>query len=309
MTEFQIGTGGWEYFKISDLNPLEAYSKAFSFVEVNSTFYKMPKLDVVKTWRKIVPKHFEFSVRCNKKLTHELKFESIPEVFVIFNHMVTICKILGSEFLHFQTSPQFVFNQSNIEKVTNFFSSVKKTNLNYVLEIRNPHPLDSSFVKSLQDLGIIHCVDLLKGVLPYYQSDVLYTRIFGKGFHNVYQPLDGELLQIDKTVSKNGIKKSLIVMHSNKMFKDAARFKIYKESGNFPAVTKSTGINSLVEILKEDAIFPSTKFDLINDQGWKLIDLTSTRRVHASELIQKLPEKIYYGINDIVHSLRANYFE
>lgn len=98
-------------------------------------------------------------------------------------------------------------------------------------------------------------------------------------------------------------------MHSNKMFKDAARFKIYKESGNFPAVTKSTGINSLVEILKEDAIFPSTKFDLINDQGWKLIDLTSTRRVHASELIQKLPEKIYYGINDIVHSLRANYFE
>ncbi|MEJ2242046.1 MAG: DUF72 domain-containing protein [Candidatus Bathyarchaeota archaeon] len=309
MTKFRIGTGGWEYFKIPGIHALLAYSKAFNFVEVNSTFYQMPKLDMVKSWRKIVPKDFEFSVRCNKKLTHELKFESIPEVFSIFDQMVTICNILDSEFLHFQTPAQFDFNQFNVEKVTNFFSSLKKTNLRYVLEIRNPDSLNSRFIKYLQDLGIIHCVDLLKKVEPSYLSDVLYTRIFGKGFHNVYQPLDNELMQIDKMASKDGIKKSLIVMHSNKMFKDAARLKIYNESGKFPSVTKSTGINSLVEVLKEDAVFPSNKFDLISDQGWKLIDFTSTQRVHASDLIEKLPEKVYYGIDDIVHSLRGNYFE
>ena len=308
MTEFRIGTGGWEYFKIPDIHPLVAYSKAFNFVEVNSTFYQIPKLEIVKSWRKIVPKGFEFSVRCNKKLTHEIKFESTSEVFNIFNQMVTICNILDADFLHFQTPPQFYFNQTNIEKVTNFFSSLKKNNLNFVLENRNPGPLNSSFVKSLCDLGIIHCVDLLKGE-PVYQSDVLYTRIFGKGFHNIYQPLDSELKHIAKMASKEGVKKSLIVMHSNKMFKDAARLKIYKESGKFPSVTKSTGINSLVEVLKEDAVFPSSKFDLIDDQGWKLIDLTSTQRVHASDLIQKLPEKIYYGIDDVIHSLRGNYFE
>lgn len=309
MTEFRIGTGGWEHFNVPNFHSLVAYSKAFNFVEVNCTFYQMEKLDLVKSWRKFVPKSFEFSVRCNKKLTHELKFESTQEVFNIFDQMVTICNILNAEFLHFQTPPLFDFNQSNIEKVTSFFSSIKKTNLNYVLEIRNPDPLNSSFVKSLQDLGIIHCVDLLKGVEPIFQSDVLYTRIFGKGFHNIYQPSDSELMQIDKTASKDGIKKSLIVMHSNKMFKDAARLRIYKESGKFPSVTKSTGINSLIEVLKEDAVFPSSKFGLINDQGWKLIDLTSTQRIHAADLIQKLPEKTYYGIDDIIHSLRGKYFE
>ena len=309
MTEFRIGTGGWKYFKIPDIHPLVAYSKAFNFVEVNSTFYQIPKLEIVKSWRKIVPKGFEFSVRCNKELTHELKFESTSEVFNIFSQMVTICNILGADFLHFQTPPQFDFNQSNIAKVTNFFSSIKKTNLNFVLEIRNPCPLDSSFVKSLQDLGIIHCVDLLSKVEPIYQSDVLYTRIFGKGFHNVYQPLDDELRQIDKMASKDGIRKSLIVMHSNKMFKDAARLRLFKETGEFPMVTKSTGVDSLVEVLQEDAFFPSNKVDLIHDQGWKLIDLAPSKRVHASDLIQKLPEKIYYGIGDIVDSLSGDYFE
>ncbi|MEJ2272080.1 MAG: DUF72 domain-containing protein [Candidatus Bathyarchaeota archaeon] len=309
MTEFRIGTGGWAYFTIPTIHPLKVYSKVFNFVEVNSTYYKMPNIDQVKAWRKIVPKDFEFSVRCNKKLTHQLHFELNPEVFGIFDQMVAICNILDAKFLHFQTPPQFDFNRPNVERVTNFFSSLKKTNIRFVLEIRNQNSLSSSFVNFLQDFGIIHCVDLLKGLEPAYQSDILYTRVFGKGYHNIYQPLDSELRQIDKIASKDGFGKSIIVMHSNKMFKDAARFKIFKESGKFPMVTKSIGVDSLVEVLKEDAIFPSNKIDLFNDQGWKLIDLTSTKRVHASNLIQKLPEKIYYEIDDIVHSLRGTYFE
>ena len=309
MTEFRIGTGGWSYFIIPNVHPLVAYSRAFNFVEVNSTFYQMPKLDMVKSWRKIVPKNFDFSVRCNKKLTYDLQFESTPEVFSIYDQMVTICNNLDAEFLHFQTPPQFIFNKSNIEKVTSFFSSLKKTNLRYVLEIRNTDLLSSSFLNFLKDSDVIHCVDLLKGVEPAYQSDILYTRVFGKGFHNIYQPLDEELRQIDKMASKDGIRKSLIVMHSNKMFKDAARLRLFKETGEFPMVTKSTGVDSLVEVLQEDAFFPSNKVDLIHDQGWKLIDLAPSKRVHASDLIQKLPEKIYYGIGDIVDSLSGDYFE
>ena len=129
MTEFLIGTGGWAYFKILNTPPLEAYSKAFNFVEVNSTFYEIPKINTVKSWRKIVPKDFEFSVRCNQKLTHELQFDSTDETFSIFQMMVKICNILESEILHFQTPPSFNYNTTNIEKVRNFFLSTKKTNL------------------------------------------------------------------------------------------------------------------------------------------------------------------------------------
>ena len=63
LTEFRIGTGGWKYFKIPDIHPLVAYSKAFNFVEVNSTFYEIPEIKMVESWRRLVPHNFVFSVR------------------------------------------------------------------------------------------------------------------------------------------------------------------------------------------------------------------------------------------------------
>lgn len=308
MTDFLIGTGGWAYFNIPNIYPLAAYSKAFNFVEVNSTFYEIPKMDRINFWRKIVPVNFQFSVRCNKKLAHELKFEAVPESFDVFDKMTKICAILNAEILHFQTPFSFQFTKTNSDRVKDFFSSTNNK-LRIALETRSPIPLDSSFVKDMQDLNIIHCVDLLKEVEPAYASDILYTRIFGKGYHNIYQQLDSELKMIDKKASGIGIKKAVITMHSNRMFKDAARFKSYKETGEFPMVTKITRVDSLAEVLKEDAKFPSSRMELLNDQGWKLFDLTATRRVHASVLLKKLPEKTYYGIGDIIHLLGVDNFE
>ena len=303
MTDFLIGTGGWAYFKVPGIHPLAAYSRAFNFVEANSTFYQIPKKENVKSWRKRVPTDFQFSVRCNKRITHELNFKSVPEAFDVLDEMVRICEILKAKFLHFQTPPSFNYNRINGEKVKDFFESAKLNNLRIALETRNPNLLNSSFVKSLQELNIIHCVDLLKGIKPAYPSDILYTRLFGKGHHNIYQPLDRELRQINNTASEEGIQKAIITIHSNRMFKDAARFKIFKETGEFPMVTKSTGINSLVEVLKEDTKFPSNKTELLYHQGWKIIDLDPSNRVHASDLLQQLPEKEYYGIDDIVQTL------
>ena len=309
MTKFLIGTGGWAYFKIPGNHPLVAYSQAFNFVEVNSTFYEIPSNRTVETWRRIVPTDFQFTVRCNKKLTHELKFESTPETYQILNKMIKICKILKAEILHFQTPSSFNYNRTNSQKVKNFFESTKINNLRIALETRSPTPLEPRFVKTLQDLTIIHCVDLLKGNEPAYRSDILYTRLFGKGSHNIYQPLDSELKQVARSASKKGTKKAVITMHSNRMFKDAARFRIYKDTGEFPMVTKSTGVNSLTEVLKEDARFPSTKTELLNHQGWKIIDLTTNKRVHASDILQKLPEKTYNGIEDITEALGNQNFD
>jgi uncharacterized protein YecE (DUF72 family) len=303
LTQFLIGTGGWAYFRIPGVHPLAAYSQAFNFVEVNSTFYEIPKMKSVEFWRRIVPPDFEFSVRCNKRITHELEFESVPEAFEILDKMVILCNILRAEILHFQTPPSFNYNNANIEKVKDFIASAKLNNLRIALEPRNSTPLQPNFVEMLQELNIIHCVDLLKVKEPAYLNDILYTRLFGKGHHNIYQPLDSELKQIDLAASKEGVKKAVITSHSVRMFKDAARFKIYKETGEFPMVTKSTGINSLAEVLKEDARFPSNKTELLNHQGWKIIDLTSTERVHASDLLQKLPEKTYNKIDDIIQML------
>jgi len=305
LTKFLIGTGGWAYFQVPNVHPLVAYSRAFNFVEVNSTFYKIPNLKRVESWRRMVPSDFEFSVRCNKELTHNLRFRSVPETYEILERMLTICRVLKAELLHFQTAPSFQPNKPNKKIISDFFSILNLGEIRPVLEIRSKDRLDSSLIEALRELDIIHSVDLLNGEVPAYKSDILYTRLFGKGFHNIYQPLDNELREVDRVASQGHHKKAVITMHSNRMFKDAARFLMYKETGDFPMVTTSTGVNSLVEVLKEDARFPSTKEELVLHQGWKIIDLTEEKRVMASYLLGRLPDKTYYDLDEIVKVLEA----
>ena len=86
---------------------------------------------------------------------------------------------------------------------------------------------------------------------------------------------------------------------------DAARFKRYVETRTFIPVTALTGIDSVKAVLQEDAEFPSTKNQLIKDQGWKVIDLTSRKRVHLSDLLSKLPEKSYHSVQEVTKEIEA----
>lgn len=165
--------------------------------------------------------------------------------------------------------------------------------------------MDPNFAKVMQDLDCVHSVDLLQAQKSIYRSDILYSRLFGKGFHNIYQPLDSELKEVDNLASRGNYQKVALTFHSNRMFKDAARFQLFKETGEFPMITTSTGVSSLAEVLHEDAVFPTNKESLVLHQGWKVIDLTKDRRVHASFLLRKIPEKTYTGIEEIVQMLET----
>ena len=306
MTRYLIGAGGWAYFQVRSAHPLVAYSRAFDFVEVNSTFYEIPSPKLVESWRKLVPRNFEFAVRCNKVLTHEYEFQPIPEAFEILEKMIAICNILNTEILHLQTPPTFRPTKANAELIRNFFSSADLKGIRVALEVRGAkRSLNPDLVETMRDCSMIHCVDLSKDEDPAYKSDILYSRLFGKGSHNIYQPTDEELRKIDEKASKGDQKTVAVSFHFVRMYKDAARFKIYKNTGKFPTVTKSTSLDSLTEVLQEDAKFPSSKEELVSHQGWKLIDLTKTKRVHASCMLQKLPEKTYNSLNEVVQTLKS----
>lgn len=89
------------------------------------------------------------------------------------------------------------------------------------------------------------------------------------------------------------------------MYKDAARLKIYKQTGKFPKVTKETGLHSLDEVLSEDARFPASKEELIKSQGWKLFDLAEDKRVLARDYLEKLSERTYNNVSDVIQTLRS----
>ncbi len=305
--DYLIGTGGWAYFQVPGLNSLAAYSKVFNFVEVNSTFYKMPLLEEVDRWRKLVPQDFQFSVRANQTITHKFKLQPTKQVFYAFERMKQICTRLHADLLHLQVPSSFEFSNKSILNLRNMLSSMSVNKLRLALELRekNSSQLPPQLVKTMQEYNIIHCVDLSKGEMPVYDSDIVYTRLFGKGKHNVYQPADDELQEIDNKASNGNHEKIVMSFHFVKMYKDAARLKMYKQTGKFPRATGSTGLASLEEVLGENARFPTTKEQLIRSQGWKIFDLTETEKVKVGDALSRLPEGTYNDLNQVSLKLTA----
>jgi uncharacterized protein YecE (DUF72 family) len=250
---------------------------------------------------------FEFSVRCNKDVTHKYQFQAAEEAFKILSEMVTICETLRANVLHMQTPSSFQPNKENARLLDSFMSSVNLKDVRIALELRGSNQaLSTDFIRVMQNHNMIHSIDLSNDEESAYKSDILYSRLFGKGTHNIYQPTDQELRKIDDRASTGTHKKAAVSFHFVKMYQDARRLKMYKETGKFPTITRSTGLESLMTVMKEDAQFPSSKQQLIEHQGWKLFDLTMEERIRASEMLQKLPEENYESLNDVITALQKH---
>lgn len=305
--EIRIGTGGWAYFTVPEMemDSLSAYSKAFDYVEVNSTFYDIPSAELVNSWRKRVPDGFEFSVRCHRSITHQYLLRPVSEAIANFDRMIEICRLLRSVYLHILTPPQLEFTQRQIEAIRDFFSTVDTAGVRLVWEPRSlGAKIDREIVKIMEDHDIVHCVDLSRQS-PLRESDVLYSRLFGKGRHTLYQFTDSELKEINQKARELKARKIMLAFHGIRMYKDAARLKVFLKSGSFPRVTKKLGLESLREVLMEDTKFPITKKGLLEEQGWKIIDKSKTERIHASYYLELVPERTYENVEEIIRELES----
>ncbi|HEY9206078.1 MAG TPA: DUF72 domain-containing protein, partial [Candidatus Methanoperedens sp.] len=244
-----IGTGGWAYFNVPGIDSLAAYSKAFDFVEINSTFYSMPSIEMVRSWRRRVPEDFMFSVRCHKDLTHKYLLAPCQASFEILLQSLHICSELRAEILHIQTPPSFNPDE-RLKDIRDLFLSADFGSVRLAWEIRGH--MGQGTVGLMRDLGIIHCTDMSRE-MPAIDSNILYTRLFGHGEHNLYQFDDTELAEIDRRVNEKRREDTCITFHGARMYSDAARLKVYEKSGTFPKVTKATGLASLKTVLEEDA--------------------------------------------------------
>ncbi|MGD0158707.1 MAG: DUF72 domain-containing protein [Candidatus Bathyarchaeia archaeon] len=303
MAQYRIGTGGWAYFNAQGRSSLKAYSKIFNFVEVNYTFYEYPTQRMVEHWRGSVPKDFTFTVRCHRDLTHRIGLKPVEHAYNVFNQMIQFCRVLEAPFLHLETPRSYSLEKPALEQARDFFSTISLKGVRLAWELRSPITEETS--KLMQNFGIVHSVDLSREQ-PTYGSDTVYTRLFGKGEHNIYQFTDEELVNINQKIAKSEAKTVIASFHGVRMNTDALRFKQYKESGIFPTVTPFVGAESARSVLQEDAVFPSSKQELIKDQGWKIIDLTTEKRVRLSEKLADIPERIYNSLDEVVQTLETS---
>ncbi len=301
MTDYLVGTGGWGYFNVANKPRLKTYSEIFNFVEVNNTFYQYPLIQTVERWRRTVPKDFTFSVRCHQDLTHKIGLRPTDEAYEVFYKMKQYTEILQTPYLVLETPAGYVIDS----ETRGFFSSLNLKGITLAWEYRAT--ITPSVIQLMQDFNIVQSVDLSKQ-MPRYKLDVTYSRLFGRGEHNIYQFTDDELLGIQQRTEETGSKTLILAFHGLRMNSDALRFQQHLATGKFLPATSSVGIESAKTVLAEDATFPSSKSELIKKQGWKVIDVKQNKTAHLSEFLSSIPDKNYADLNEVVKELGV-YFE
>ena len=83
-----IGTSGYSYkewqgnFYPADLKEkdmLSYYGKHLNAVEINNTFYRLPKSDMLAAWAAQVPDSFRFVLKASRKITHFKKLKGAQD--------------------------------------------------------------------------------------------------------------------------------------------------------------------------------------------------------------------------------------
>src|SRR5947209_1643229 len=78
--------------KLSDKEMLAYYAERLGAVEVNSSFYRMPKAEVLESWRKQVPEGFRFALKAPQAITHFKRLNAVEEETA---HFLATARVLG----------------------------------------------------------------------------------------------------------------------------------------------------------------------------------------------------------------------
>lgn len=302
MVGLRVGAGGWAYFQVPGKDSLKAYSSVFDFVEVNSTYYEYPGLKTVSSWRSRVPEGFEFSVRCHKNLVQAFEPNHGIDAPKVLERMEKVCSTLHASFLTILVPARIGLNEEGLASgLEDALSTFHASGTRIAVELRGG--LSEKVLRVLEENDAVHSVDLSRQQ-PAYESKMLYSRLFGKGQDNVYEFDEGELREIATKASAPKFEKSILAFHGVRMYRDAGRLKSFLQKGKFPQITGQTGLDSLKEVLQEDASFPATKSELVAKEGWKLFDLTEDERTRAAEVLGELPDRTFPSLDDVMASLK-----
>jgi len=188
-----IGTSGWNYkhwqgpFYDKDLkqeNWLDYYSKKFSTVEINNSFYNLPERKTLQLWKETTPSGFIFSVKASRYITHMKKLNEPEDALNRFLKRITVLdEKLGP--VLFQLPPKWHINR---ERLADFLKLLSK-DFRYVFEFRDETWWDESIYQLLEKHNAAFCIyDLNRRLSPKkVTTDFVYVRLHGP--EDAYQGL------------------------------------------------------------------------------------------------------------------------
>ena len=181
-----IGTSGWIYSHWSGLfypkdcakaRWLEFYTGHFGTVELNASFYRLPKPRTFENWGKRTPDDFLWAVKASRYITH---VKRLKEVTKPLERLYQSVEALGNKLgpILFQLPPSLPFN----EEVFGRFCQHLKKNRIHALEVRHPSWEHQKAIGILRDHNMALCVSDTAGRYPYIEEDTAtfaYVRLHG----------------------------------------------------------------------------------------------------------------------------------
>jgi len=185
MGQVRIGTSGWTYdhwkgvFYPAGLSPrrwLGYYTREFSTVEVNATFYRLLAESIFAVWRWRVPDGFLFGLKASRPITHLKKLLDVEEEL---DRFLSRAKLLGDRLgpLLFQLSPRW---EVDVKRLRALLSLLPKR-FRCAFEFRDQSWLTEAVYEALAE----HGAALVRSSAPRFPdadvitADFVYVRMHG----------------------------------------------------------------------------------------------------------------------------------
>lgn len=185
--ELFIGCSGWNYRTwkglfypedIAQKNWLQFYGGIFNSVEVNNTFYRLPRAATLQNWKKTVPDNFCFTLKGSRFITHTKKLTDTAESVNKFEDIaVNLEGKLGC--VLWQLPPSL---HRDDQRLIGFCKTLNKHHEN-VIEFRHESWFREEVYDILRKFGVVFC-SLSSPAFPeelITTTKTAYIRFHGKG--------------------------------------------------------------------------------------------------------------------------------
>jgi uncharacterized protein YecE (DUF72 family) len=157
--------------KMKNDDMLGFYAGKFPTVEINNTFYRLPKEQVLADWAAQVPDSFTFSIKASQKITHfaRLKPESADSV----TYLLKVTKALGGKLgpILFQLPPNL---KKEYDRLAAFIATLP-ADVKYAIEFRH----ESWFTDEVFELLRSRDIPMVIVEQPEFASPVVATASWG----------------------------------------------------------------------------------------------------------------------------------
>ena len=156
------GTSGYSYpewkgnfypEKMAAKDMLRFYAERFPTVEINNTFYRMPKEALLQGWADQVPESFTFVLKASQRITH---IQRLKECRELLTYLFRVASTLGSRLgpLLFQLPPNF---KKDVPRLKSFFDDMPERR-RLAVEFRHASWFDDEVYETLRAQRAALCV-------------------------------------------------------------------------------------------------------------------------------------------------------